>query len=129
MATDIKLSVAKLNNENYFTWKFKVEMLLIKEGVWDVLNTSKPEINPGEWIKKDNSARATISLSVEDDQLHLIRQCTTASSMWTNLQNYHERKSLSNKVTVMRNICGLRLNEGDDVQSHIGVMSDLFLKL
>lgn len=106
-----------------------MEMLLIKEGAWEVLTTRKPEKDQNEWIKKDNIARATISLSMEDDQLHLVRQCSTAASMWQNLQNYHERKSLSNKVSVMRQICSLRLEENGDMKEHIGTLRDLFLKL
>lgn len=49
--------------------------------------------------------------------------------MWQNLQNYHERKSLSNKVGIMRKICSMRLEDNGDIKVHIGMMSDLFLKL
>ena len=64
-----------------------------------------------------------VCMYMEDYQLHLIRQCDTAGQMWQNLQNYYDRKSLSNKVTVMR------LDDNDDVMAHIGLMKDLFLKL
>ena len=65
-------------------------MLLIKEGICNVLSKEKPEKDADNWVHKDNITR---SLSVEDDQLHLIRQFNTAAKMWQNLQNYHERKS------------------------------------
>ena len=39
--------MAKVNGENYFMWKFKIEMLLIKEGVWYVLSKEKPEKDAG----------------------------------------------------------------------------------
>lgn len=56
--------MAKLNSENYFTWKFKVEMLLIKKGALDVLTKDKPATNQDDWIKRYNIALATVSLSL-----------------------------------------------------------------
>ena len=45
MATDnVLVRVTKLNNNNYKTWKFKVELLLMKEDLWDTI--SKPTPNP-----------------------------------------------------------------------------------
>lgn len=129
MATDFKLSVEKLDATTYSTWKFKLEMLLIKECVWEVLTNHRPQNSPVAWIETDNNARATIYLSVQNDQLHVIRQCATTAEIWKSLQNYHERKSLSNEVSVMRSICSLRFNDGDHMQTHSGVMRDLFLKL
>ena len=61
-------------------------------------------IHEGAWSTKSNIAGAIISLSVEDDQLHLIRGYKMVGEMWTNLQNYHERKSLCNKVGLMQGL-------------------------
>jgi hypothetical protein len=33
-STASKFSLAKLTNQNYQPWKFKVRMLLIREGIW-----------------------------------------------------------------------------------------------
>ena len=64
MTTEIKTSVAKLNGDNYFMWKFKIEMLLIREGEWNALSKEKPEKDADDWVHKYNIA--TISLSVEE---------------------------------------------------------------
>lgn len=38
-----KYSFAKLDNDNYFVWKYRMEMLLIKENLWMVVTDAKPE--------------------------------------------------------------------------------------
>lgn len=65
--SELKLSVAKLNNDNYQLWKFKVEMLLSRDDLWEVTTTERPQDNNQDWDKKNRQARATISLLVEDD--------------------------------------------------------------
>ena len=69
MAETAKITVAKLNNSNYQTWKYKMELLLIKEELWDVVTGIKPQQPTEEWVKKDGKARASIGLLVEDNQL------------------------------------------------------------
>lgn len=34
--------IEKLNNNNYFVWKFKIRLLLIKEDVWDAVSLNVP---------------------------------------------------------------------------------------
>ena len=83
---DATLRIAKLNGSNYQTWKFKVELLLIKEDLWDVVSEDPSEPVSAEWRTKDRKARATIGLLLEDNQLHLIRKETTANRTWRALK-------------------------------------------
>lgn len=140
--------IVKLNNSNYSVWKYKMELILIKENLWEKVMKERvvPPIPAGteaeiaaaeeaavaateEWKKWDNKARASIGLAVEDDQLGHIRKKTTAWGSWEALRNYHEKTTLSNKVHVMREICNLKLHENGNVEEHINKMSDLFQKL
>lgn len=122
-----KISFAKLNNKNYLIWKYKVELLLIREGVWHVISETKPGADKlAAWTKSNDQARAWIGLCVEDDQLRHIRKESEASKMWLNLKNYHEKGTLSNKVQLMRKICSLRLVESGNMENHITEMTTLF---
>lgn len=38
MTDSAKVQVTKLNDENYQVWKYKMELLLIKEDLWTVIN-------------------------------------------------------------------------------------------
>ena len=99
------LRIAKLNGSNYQTWKFKVELLLIKEDLWDVVSQEPPEALTPEWRAKDRKARASIGLLLEDSQLHLVRKEITARATWNALKQYHEKSTLSNKASLLRKLC------------------------
>lgn len=123
-----KFAIVRLNNTNYHIWKFKVELVLIKDGLWDVVMKPKPNPETADWIKKNAEARAVIGLSVEDSQLSHILKCDTAKDAWEILKKYHEKDTLSNKVQLMRKICSLKF-EGGNMEDHIDQMTMLFLKL
>ncbi|OAD56172.1 hypothetical protein WN48_03818 [Eufriesea mexicana] len=82
MAEVTRLMITKLNNSNYCSWKFKVELLLIKEGLWELVTQNRPATPDTDWFNKDGKARATIGLLVEDDQLIHIRSAKTAKEVW-----------------------------------------------
>lgn len=120
-----------------------MELLLIKEGVWEAVNQvessdedtdneSSSEVtvilSAAELRKLDNKARALIGLMVEDDQLEFIRNETTALGSWKALKAQHEKHTHSNKVHLIRQICKLKLEDGD-VHKHMTEMNELFQKL
>lgn len=98
MTEATSLRIAKLNSTNYQIWKFKVELLPIKEEVWEVVSEDAPDPVTPAWRTKDCKARATIGLLLEDSQLHLVR---TARDTWLALKQYHEKSTLSNKVSLL----------------------------
>ena len=129
LMADAASRITKLNNCTYQTWKFKVELLLIKEEVWDTISRDPPTVMTDKWQTKDNKARASIGLLLEDSQLHLVRKETTARDMWTALKQYHEKSTLSNKVSLLRKLCALKLAETGDMESHLAQMEDLIDQL
>lgn len=139
---DIKHTISKLNNANYPNWKFKVELLLRSKGLWKkVIDTARPapvtthdvvisnQAALTEWDDRDSEAKGIIGLTIEEDQIALIRTCKTAKAMWDALKDYHEKNTLTNRVFLMRSICLLKLAEGGDAKAHINKMTDLFTKL
>lgn len=132
-----KITVEKLNSENYFTWKYKMELLRIKENLWNIIDEVKPELkddgsNKTEvdaWKRKDNQTRSIIGLLVEDSQLYLIRTKRTARATWLALKDYHEKDTLGNKVSLMRRICSSRMDETGNIETHISELTDLFQRL
>lgn len=146
MGDSFKASFAKLNGENYFTWKYKMEMYLRKEKVWIAASTVRPMVPEvggevtqahvnaattklNEYLEKDEMARALIGLCVEDAQLSHIRNLTSAKSTWDALKTYYEQDTLTNRSALMRRICRLMLQEGGDMEQHVQQMNNLFQKL
>ena len=122
MTEPTKVSIVKLNNENYQIWKYKVELLLIKEDLWDLVTEDKPEEIDSTWTKRDNKARATICLLVEDNQIIHVRQATTAKEAWDSLKAYHEKSSLSSKVYLLKSLVNLKLQETGSMEDHLNAM-------
>lgn len=131
MADLVRTGIVKLNNQNYSVWKFKLELLLIKDNLWEQMSTIKPENAEAaaEWQKKDDKARATIGLLAEDSQLIHIRKAETARQVWESLKNYHEKSTLTSKVYLFRRICSLHLTETGNMEEHVATMQELVDKL
>lgn len=132
---DTKISMGKLSNENYFTWKYKMEMLLKKEGVWRVIIKEKPAPTSSnsalieKWEENDEKAMALIGLSVQDNQLQNIRNAKSAKESWTSLKNFHEQGTLVNTTSLMRKLWDMKLEKNKDPQPHIQNMSETLQKL
>uniref|UniRef100_A0AAG5DSQ9 Integrase catalytic domain-containing protein n=1 Tax=Anopheles atroparvus TaxID=41427 RepID=A0AAG5DSQ9_ANOAO len=103
------------------TWKFRMRSLLEREEQWDVVDQQKPEqVDAGymAWKRNDIKAKATISLL-----------CETAREMWQSLLEYHEKATIGNQVTVLRQVCFKNLSEGGDVEKHLEEFECLFERL
>lgn len=125
----VKTSFTKLNADNYHLWKFKMELILRREGAWKCIIESVPEVANNEWEKNDENARILIGLSVEDNQLLLIRKATTAKESWNILKSHHEKDNLGSSVRIMRKICSMKFNMENTMADHISEMKILFEKL
>lgn len=124
-----KFFVDKLTNDNYDTWKYRMELLLMKNKVWSVIRDTAPAPVTEAWTEKDEEARALIGLSVDDNQLSHIRNQNTAKAAWEALKNYHQKATLSSKVFLLKRICRMTVTEDGDVEAHISQMQDLVNRL
>ncbi|KRY11615.1 Retrovirus-related Pol polyprotein from transposon TNT 1-94 [Trichinella patagoniensis] len=71
MATEGDLGkpvIAKLNSSNYQLWKLKMKVLLMRDGLWDLVSQPKPCPIPEDWSRKECKAIAAICLTVENLQ-------------------------------------------------------------
>ncbi|KRZ71003.1 Retrovirus-related Pol polyprotein from transposon TNT 1-94 [Trichinella papuae] len=131
MATDSDLGkpvIAKLNSSNYQLWKLKMKVLLMRDGLWDLVSQPKPCPVPEDWSRKECKAIAAICLTVEDDQLIHLAQLETAREMWQTLQRLHERASIGSKLYLMRKLYGMRFTHGT-MQSHINGILEIVTQL
>ena len=134
--SDDKLSLDKLTNKNYSTWKFKLKHYLIAKELWDYIYGTTPE--PAEsadaavksaYTKKSNQAMLMIVLSVSDSLLYLITSCTSPKTAWDTLQQHFERDSLTNKLFLKKRCFRTVMQEGSSVEQHIQFMKETTEKL
>lgn len=123
---EAKMSFDRLKDGNWMSWRFRMELMLMKEDLWSTVKEAKPspdEMTPA-WSRKDEQARAMIGLALGDSQLSLIMEAGSANEMWTRLKCYHERGSLSNKIHVLRKLCMMRLDDSASMSDHLKDVSE-----
>lgn len=128
---DAKIAFDRLNDVNWSTWRFRMELLLMKEDLWMTVKDPKPEPEgiTSAWNRKDEKARAVIGLALDDSQLIHVMEAVSANDMWEKLKSYHERGSLSNKIHVLRKLCSMRLEENGNLSNHLMEASELVHRL
>lgn len=129
MSEAMKYTFTKLNNSNYFAWKFKMQLLLAKEKSWKVISDAAPSPVTEEWRNKDQLAYATIGLNVEDDQLVHIRSAKTAVEAWNSLKAYHEKNTTNSKFRLLKSVMAMRLDDGGDMETHVLRINEAFQQM
>lgn len=100
--------IEKLNDNNYHSWKQKVELILGHRDVDDMVDSDlcprRPEYQEpiAKWLRKDNLECMTISLTLSDEILKNVRHTSTALEMWNEISNVHQRYTLLNKLAARR---------------------------
>lgn len=125
----LRTTFAKLNENNYHLWKYKLELILRKEGVWKCVVDPVPNTPNEMWRKSNEDAIVIIGLSVEDSQLMLIKKAKTAHDAWIILKSHFEKDTLGSSVRIMRQICGMKYTMESNISEHIMEMKLLFEKL
>lgn len=78
--TETKITFDRLNDFNWPTWRFRMELMLMREDIWSTVKDPKPD--PADmtsaWTRRDEKARALIGLALEDNQLSHIMDAGSA---------------------------------------------------
>ncbi|KAK0183887.1 hypothetical protein F5146DRAFT_1077698, partial [Armillaria mellea] len=90
-----------LNEENYFTWKYRMEMHLIRKDLWGIVSGIETCPTSGVrtqlvWDKCMRLPAAEIILHVSDSQLPLTQKTMDPVQMWQILKEYHESSGWAN---------------------------------
>ena len=132
MAESRTVVVVPLKGSNYVTWKAQCRMALMKEGLWGIVNgteTAPPEEEANKRLKfmtKQDRALALVVLSVDPALLYLLEDPV---AVWNKLSTQFQKKTWANKLHLRKNLYSLRLKEGDSVQEHIRMMTEVFEEL
>lgn len=130
MADNVQSSMQKLNDQNYTIWKFKMQLVLSRDGLWGAVSAARPTTDAdGAWAQKNEKAKVAIGLALDDSQLLHVMRLETAKEMWDTLQDYHERSSLTGKIHIWRTLYTTRLSEGGSMAEHLNELTALRLRL
>lgn len=92
-----------------------MEKLLKREGTWKVRTSDRPtenSENQDAWNVRDDKALGTICLLIEDSQISLFCDKTTANDAWNAFKSYHEKASGLNKFSLIVELLQLKCEDG-----------------
>ena len=131
MAESRTVTVVPLNGTNYPTWKIQCRMALMKEGLWRIVTSQETaptgsEAEQAKFASRRDRALATVVLSVNTSLLYLVGDPEDPVVVWKKLADQFEKKTWATRLDLRRKLHSLRLNDGDSVQEHVRIMTELF---
>lgn len=108
------VNVPKFNGTNYHDFRAGISVVLLKEGVWDVVDGSTPrpvldakikdekevqyiKAQMEEWDRASTSAKATILLCMDTNYQHRVPESATAPEVWISLHHRYGTVSRARK--------------------------------
>lgn len=133
---DTNRMMDKFNGSNFPTWQTKARLLLMKEGVWNVVKgiEKEPTLDQGAekqriWQDKNDKATALIGLGLADSLIHHVDFDKTAKEVWDKLENLFGNKINNSKVFLKQKFFSSKMKESDTLQEHLSTLGSIIQQL
>lgn len=126
---DNRTVIEKLNNTNYLTWSFKMRMMLVREGLWRVIEGKTEGLKEEDISSMKEKSLSLIVLFIENDQIVLVRNAGDGVEAWNNLKQYHQKSTLSRRIRIMKMLFKMQLEIGSSMQDHLQHMFEMLSEL
>jgi len=110
-------------SQNYHTWEFQMRKYLQLKKLDGCIKDPVTEKDPGKLAE----CEAIIALTVDKRLIAHIRNCDTASKVWTTLARLYADTGLSRKISLLRSLISTRYEGNMDV--YLDTLTDLSNKL
>lgn len=128
-----KVSIAKLNGENYLIWSTQLEALLHARGLCKHVGpetiadtervsgvTTAPVIEQSDTIAKEKSTvRATILCTIEPEYISMVAGDTDPRVMWRKLSDANKSKCQASLYTLRNNLLNMSMMHGETVLEYV----------
>lgn len=112
-----------LNDNNYITWKWQIEMLLKIRGLYEVVTAQIQD------PAKNRQAAMLLASTLSEQNMQRVINCTTGSEIWNALESNFENKSSTEKTMLMEKFTSYRIRSIRDVSKGIGELQSYAAKL
>lgn len=129
---EVQLAFEKLaGRENYNNWKFGMRMALIHENLWKSIEGYQADDQSKESEKKrcDEKALAKICLMIKPIAYTHVRSAKTAKEAWDNLQKAYEDQGLSRRLSLIRRLVRIRLENYSTMEAYVNETLSIAQKL
>jgi hypothetical protein len=112
-----KISIEKLDVDNYVVWKVRMQCALVTKGLDAALAapTAETPLSP----ETDKKARAFIMLCVKDHHLQALDECTTAREAWQLLEKQHASKSTARLLQLLQELAHLKKESAESISKYV----------
>ncbi|POM77522.1 Hypothetical protein PHPALM_5085, partial [Phytophthora palmivora] len=123
----------KLVEDNYFYWEFNMRMKLARKGLFPQI--VKPEYDQlsdrstAEWKTNDLKALSVIAGDVSLTYQVYIRGALTATDAWTLLEKQFNRKTLKNRLIVIKKLNNFKMEPGTRFANHVDQFKEIVLQM
>ena len=120
-----RMSIGKLNGDNFYSWKFNIEMYLKGVDVWDIvtgdetLQDDPTEDQKKKFRKRDQFALSKICLSVTENVQIYVRNCKSAKEAWDSLTGHFQENTLSKKIHWYKKLYAARMGPNATMEQHV----------
>ncbi|KAJ9536138.1 hypothetical protein OSB04_un000681 [Centaurea solstitialis] len=117
---------------DFSKWQFTTSAALRKNGVHPVV-FAKDELDPNMSDLKAKEMEAwaftTLQMAMGENVISEIVSEKTASGIWSKLENLYLKKTLTNRLLLMRSCLFFKMKEGATIKSHMTEFEDIVMKL
>lgn len=130
MSTNYLANVPKLKGrENYDDWCFAAENVLVLEGMADAIKAPLPSSATPAQKADDLKAKAKLILTIDAALYVHIKQATTTYDLWMKLKNMFDDSGYSRKISLLRNLISIRLENCESMTSYVSQIIETAQKL
>ena len=118
-----KYSIEKLTNHNYRMWKTRMELILERENLKEVVDGSLciPNTKNGlkQWKSRDLDAKMELIMHLSEEQVDHIRDLETPKEMWEYPRKLHQPSDGKTKIFSYKTLLNLEMREGEQLDTFI----------
>jgi hypothetical protein len=120
--------VEMLTDENWFSWREKIESLLHCHEVHGHIDGSdpRPTTDQGDikmWEKEDYIARTIILVNLVGEKVAHVSRAKTVKEAWENLKTVHETRSQSSALIAKHTFYSMQAEENRNISDHVTDMT------
>lgn len=126
--------IEKFTGKNFPTWQTKLRLILMKDGVWNVVcgKDKKPQSDEKKilhWENLNDKALSLIGLGLGDEVIHHLDFDSTAQELWEKFEGLFGNKVINSKVFLRQEFFKLQMKHEDSLLTHLNHMESLITQL
>lgn len=138
MEEEVKsLRIKPFDGSGFNNWSFRVRAYLQQlevlhcveteaeeEAFWNILDSETEEVKAAKKIKRDarvkqdNKCRSMLIQTIADSHLEYVKDKNSPKKIWDALHNIFERKSITSRFLLKKQLLMMKYNESEPLQDH-----------